>query len=101
MGARRMVRAATRIPHPMVASPRHSLQLRDFAREEFDHLFARTKWIKERFKRYELYQPLRDRTLAMVFEKASTRTRVSFEAGMNQLGGIAINLNRSDTQLAR
>ena len=95
------VRATTRIPHPMVASPRHFLQFRDFAREEFDHLFARTKWIKERFKRYELYQPLRDRTLAMVFEKASTRTRVSFEAGMNQLGGIAINLNRGDTQLAR
>ena len=70
-------------------------------RDEFDHLFARTKWIKERFKRYELYQPLRDRTLAMVFEKASTRTRVSFEAGMNQLGGIAINLNRGDTQLSR
>ena len=83
--------------HPL----RHFLQLRDFTREEFDYLFARTKWIKERFKRYELYQPLRDRTLAMVFEKASTRTRVSFEAGMNQLGGIAINLNRGDTQLSR
>ena len=69
--------------------------------DEFDHLFARTRWIKDRFKRYELYQPLRDRTLAMVFEKASTRTRVSFEAGMNQLGGIAINLNRGDTQLSR
>ena len=81
--------------------PRHFLQLRDFSREEFDYLFGRTKWIKERFKRYELYQPLRDRTLAMVFEKASTRTRVSFEAGMNQLGGIAINLNRGDTQLSR
>ena len=85
----------------MVPRPRHFLQLRDFSREEFDYLFARTKWIKERFKRYELYQPLRDRTLAMVFEKASTRTRVSFEAGMNQLGGIAINLNRGDTQLSR
>jgi ornithine carbamoyltransferase len=81
--------------------PRHFLQLRDFSVEELDHLFARTRWIKERFKRYELYQPLRDRTLAMVFEKASTRTRVSFEAGMNQLGGIAINLNRGDTQLSR
>jgi len=85
----------------MVHTPRHFLQFRDFTRDEFDHLFARTKWIKERFKRYELYQPLRDRTLAMVFEKASTRTRVSFEAGMNQLGGIAINLNRGDTQLSR
>jgi ornithine carbamoyltransferase len=65
---------------------------RDFTLDEFEHLIARTRWIKDRFKRYELYQPLRDRTLAMVFEKASTRTRVSFEAGMNQLGGIAINL---------
>ena len=83
------------------APPRHFLQFRDFSQEEFDHLFARTRWIKERFKRYEIYQPLRDRTLAMVFEKASTRTRVSFEAGMNQLGGIAINLNRGDTQLSR
>ena len=81
--------------------PRHFLQFSDFSRDELDYLFERTRWIKERFKRYELYQPLRDRTLAMVFEKASTRTRVSFEAGMNQLGGIAINLNRGDTQLSR
>jgi len=85
----------------MPPAPRHFLQLKDFSRDELDHLFERTRWIKERFKRYELYQPLRDRTLAMVFEKASTRTRVSFEAGMNQLGGIAINLNRHDTQLSR
>ena len=86
----------------MTASPpKHFLQFGDFSREEFEYLFERTRWIKDRFKRYELYQPLRDRTLAMVFEKASTRTRVSFEAGMNQLGGIAINLNRGDTQLSR
>jgi len=82
-------------------SPPHFLQFGDFSRDELAYLFERTRWIKERFKRYELYQPLRDRTLAMVFEKASTRTRVSFEAGMNQLGGIAINLNRGDTQLSR
>ena len=82
-------------------TPKHFLQLKDFSRDELDYLFERTRWIKERFKRYEIYQPLRDRTLAMVFEKASTRTRVSFEAGMNQLGGIAINLNRGDTQLSR
>ncbi len=80
---------------------RHFLQFSDFSPDEFAHLFERTRWIKQRFKHYELYQPLRDRTLAMVFEKASTRTRVSFEAGMNQLGGIAINLNRHDTQLSR
>ena len=83
------------------APPKHFLQVSDFSPEELDYLFARTRWIKDRFKRYEIYQPLRDRTLAMVFEKASTRTRVSFEAGMNQLGGIAINLNRGDTQLSR
>ncbi len=53
------------------ASPKHFLQFRDFSRDELEHLFERTRWIKERFKRYELYQPLRDRTLAMVFEKAS------------------------------
>ncbi len=82
-------------------APKHFLQFKDFSRAELDYLFERTRWIKERFKRYELYQPLRDRTLAMVFEKSSTRTRVSFEAGMNQLGGIAINLNRDDTQLSR
>jgi ornithine carbamoyltransferase len=81
--------------------PKHFLQFADFTADELGHLFARTRWIKDRFKRYEIYQPLRDRTLAMVFEKASTRTRVSFEAGMNQLGGIAINLNRGDTQLSR
>jgi ornithine carbamoyltransferase len=83
------------------APPRHFLEIRNFSLEEFEYLVLRTRWIKERFKRYEIYQPLRDRTLAMVFEKASTRTRVSFEAGMNQLGGIAINLNRGDTQLSR
>ena len=81
--------------------PKHFLQLKDFSPDELAYLFQRTRWIKDRFKRYELFQPLRDRTLAMVFEKASTRTRVSFEAGMNQLGGIAINLNHGDTQLSR
>src|SRR5438874_7108923 len=85
----------------MPTRPKHFLQFKDLSLDEFFWLFERTRWIKERFKRYELYQPLRDRTLAMVFEKASTRTRVSFEAGMNQLGGIAINLNRGDTQLSR
>jgi len=83
------------------APPKHFLQCKDFTQDEYAYVFLRTRWIKERFKRYELYQPLRDRTLAMVFEKSSTRTRVSFEAGMNQLGGIAINLNRGDTQLSR
>ncbi|MCS6945977.1 MAG: ornithine carbamoyltransferase [Sutterellaceae bacterium] len=80
---------------------RHFLRLDDFSRAELEHLFARTRVLKERFKRYELYQPLRDRTLAMVFEKASTRTRVSFEAGMYQMGGSVIHLTTGDSQLSR
>ncbi len=82
-------------------SVRHFLQFSDFSRSELEYLFERTRWIKERFKRYEPYRPLTDRTLAMVFEKHSTRTRVSFEAGMMQLGGHAINLATRDTQLGR
>jgi ornithine carbamoyltransferase len=80
---------------------RHFLQFSDFSRDEIEYLFARSAWIKSRFKRYEPYRPLVDRTLAMVFEKHSTRTRVSFEAGMMQLGGHAINLATRDTQLGR
>jgi ornithine carbamoyltransferase len=80
---------------------RHYLQFRDFTFEEYEYLFARTRWIKDKFKRYEPYQPLVDRTLAMVFEKHSTRTRVSFEAGMNQLGGSVITLMTRDTQMGR
>jgi len=81
--------------------PRHFLQFSDFSREEHEHLFARTRWIKDRFKRYERYWPLEDRTLAMIFEKPSTRTRMSFEAGMHQLGGAAIYLYARDSQLGR
>lgn len=80
---------------------KHYLQFNDLARDEYDHLFARTRWIKSSFKRYERYWPLEDRTLAMIFEKQSTRTRLSFEAGMHQLGGAAIYLNTRDTQLGR
>jgi len=84
-----------------VSAPRHFLQFRDFSRDEHAHLFERTRWIKERFKRYERYWPLADRTLVMIFEKASTRTRLSFEAGMQQLGGFAIYFNTRDSQLGR
>jgi ornithine carbamoyltransferase len=80
---------------------RHYLQFKDFAREEYEYLFDRTRWIKDMFKRYVPYQPLRDRTLAMVFEKHSTRTRVSFEAGMHQMGGTVITLMTRDTQMGR
>ena len=80
---------------------KHFLQFKDFSRAEFDYLFERTRQIKERFKSYKKYWPLEDRTLVMIFEKASTRTRLSFEAGMHQLGGSAIYLNTRDSQLGR
>jgi ornithine carbamoyltransferase len=80
---------------------RHYLTFLDFSREEYEHVFARAAWIKGEFKSYRRYWPLEDRTLAMIFEKASTRTRLSFEAGMHQLGGAAIYLNTRDTQLGR
>jgi ornithine carbamoyltransferase len=80
---------------------RHFLQFKDLTRAEYEHLFARTRWIKDQFKRYRRYWPLEDRTLAMIFEKPSTRTRLSFEAGMHQLGGAAIYLYTRDTQLGR
>ena len=80
---------------------RHYLQFKDFTLDEYEYLFARARWIKDKFKHYEPYQPLVDRTLALVFEKQSTRTRVSFEAGMNQLGGSVITLMTRDTQMGR
>ncbi|HRE18269.1 MAG TPA: ornithine carbamoyltransferase, partial [Rhodocyclaceae bacterium] len=80
---------------------KHFLQFKDFTREEFGYLFERTRWIKNEYKSYRKYWPLEDRTLVMIFEKASTRTRLSFEAGMHQLGGAAIYLNTRDSQLGR
>jgi ornithine carbamoyltransferase len=80
---------------------RHFLQFKDFSRAELEYVFARTKWIKTKFKKYQRYWPLEDRTLAMIFEKPSTRTRMSFEAGMHQLGGAAIYLFTRDSQLGR
>ena len=80
---------------------RHFLQFNDLSQDDIDYLFARTRIIKDRFKRYVRHMPLLDRTLVMIFEKASTRTRLSFEAGMHQLGGAAIYLNTRDTQLGR
>ncbi len=80
---------------------KHFLQFKDLSRDEFVYLFERTARIKNKFKSYQKYWPLEDRTLVMIFEKASTRTRLSFEAGMHQLGGAAIYLNTRDSQLGR
>jgi ornithine carbamoyltransferase len=79
----------------------HYLQFSDLTADEYAWLFSRAAEIKKKFKAYEKYHPLADRTLAMIFEKASTRTRVSFEAGMYQLGGSVLNLTTTDSQLGR
>ncbi|CAM4080217.1 ornithine carbamoyltransferase [Kerstersia similis] len=80
---------------------RHFLQFTDLTRDEILYLLDRARIIKDDFKRYIPHLTLHDRTLAMVFEKASTRTRVSFEAGMYQLGGSVIHLTTNDSQLGR
>ena len=86
---------------PGMSLIKHYLQFKDFRTEEYTYLFERAATIKRRFKNYEKYTPLVDRTLVMIFEKASTRTRVSFEAGMYQMGGSVVNLTTSDSQLGR
>ena len=80
---------------------KHYLQFSDFTAAEYDYLLARAALIKKKFKTYEMHHTLVDRTLAMIFEKASTRTRVSFEAGMYQLGGSVVHLTTNDSQLGR
>jgi len=80
---------------------RHYLQFADFDAKDYAYLLERSALLKAKFKRYETWHPLHDRTLAMIFEKNSTRTRLSFEAGIHQLGGHAVFLNTKDTQLGR
>ena len=80
---------------------KHYLQFKDFTAAEYAYLFERAWLIKHKFKTYQKHHSLCDRTLAMIFEKASTRTRVSFEAGMYQLGGSVVHLTTGDSQLGR
>ena len=80
---------------------RHYLQFKDFSLDDYDYVLERARILKRKFKSYETYHPLHDRTLAMIFEKNSTRTRLSFEAGIFQLGGHAVFLSTRDTQLGR
>lgn len=75
------------------------LCLKDCTADELNYLLRRAVKLKSRFKAGEIYRPFEGKVLAMLFEKASTRTRVSFEAGMAQLGGTSIYLNTSETQL--
>ena len=85
----------------MTATTRLFLTLMDFSQSELQQLLANAIEMKQDFQAGKIYEPLKNMTLAMIFEKSSTRTRVSFEAGMNQLGGHAMFLSTRDTQLGR
>ncbi|MFH1453654.1 MAG: ornithine carbamoyltransferase [Armatimonadota bacterium] len=74
---------------------------RDFSKEEMEYLFDLAAQLKEKQKNGIEHHLLKGKTLGMIFEKSSTRTRVSFEAGMYQLGGYALYLSSSDLQLGR
>lgn len=80
---------------------RNFLSIFDLTREEVDELLEHTSELKEKLKQAVPYQPLKGKSLAMIFSKSSTRTRVSFEVGMLQLGGQAIFLSSGDIQLGR
>ena len=81
--------------------PRHFLTLLDLTPEELIRLIHRGIELKAARRDGGIIEPLKNRTMGMIFEKSSTRTRVSFEAGMAQLGGHALFLSPRDTQLGR
>jgi len=85
----------------LTRTPRHFLTLLDLSRGEANQLLRRAIELKDMLRSGKEYHPLRDRTLAMIFDKSSTRTRVSFETGMAQFGGHALFLSSRDTQLGR
>ena len=88
---------------PLRALPdmRHFLTLLDLTPAELNTLINRAIELKQMHQRGEVYQPLKNKVLAMIFEKSSTRTRVSFESAMVQFGGGSIFLSPDDTQLGR
>jgi ornithine carbamoyltransferase len=77
------------------------LSIYDLDRRDIDAIFFQAARLKELLCKGEAYTPLKGKTLGMIFDKSSTRTRISFEVGMYQLGGLAIYLNSRDTQLGR
>ena len=80
---------------------RHFLTLKDLSSAELEQLINRAIELKNMHKAGKVYEPLKNKVLAMIFDKSSTRTRVSFESGMVQFGGGAIFLSSNDTQLGR
>ena len=84
-----------------MAKVKHFLKFSNLNIDELSYIFKRAAIIKANYKNYKRTWTLEDRTLVMIFEKASTRTRLSCEAGMNQMGGSAVYLNTRDSQLGR
>ena len=84
-----------------MSQPRHFLTLTDLNSEELSSLLNRAIELKAMHRSGEIYEPLKNKVLAMIFEKSSTRTRVSFETGMAHFGGHALFLSPRDTQLGR
>lgn len=82
-------------------SVQHFITLDDLSAEQLQKLIDRAIVLKNETKRGAIFEPLKNKSLAMIFSKSSTRTRVSFEVGMRQLGGNSINLNPNDTQIGR
>ncbi|MDD2383887.1 MAG: ornithine carbamoyltransferase [Sulfurospirillaceae bacterium] len=80
---------------------RHFLTLKDFTKEEILEIIDLAIKIKKQTKKGKLKPYLKDQTLGMIFEKSSTRTRVSFEVGIHQLGGKGLFLSANDLQLGR
>ena len=80
---------------------RHFLDLTDIPKPVLNGIIENSRTMKTARKRGELSAPLAGKTLAMIFEKPSTRTRVSFEVGMRQLGGDVVNLTGAEMQLGR
>ncbi|MBI5682115.1 MAG: ornithine carbamoyltransferase [Deltaproteobacteria bacterium] len=77
------------------------LKISDLTKSEIDELFERTRVLKDNHKKGIPYKPFIGKTLGLIFEKASTRTRVSFEAAMYQMGGNAIFISHRDSQIGR
>jgi ornithine carbamoyltransferase len=77
------------------------LSLYDLERTDFDAVFEKADKVKKMLKAGVSHTPLSGKTLGMIFDKSSTRTRISFEVGIYQLGGMALFLNNRDTQIGR
>jgi len=80
---------------------KHLLTISDLTKNEIDAIFEKTSFFKERQIRRIPHNPLIDKSIGLIFDKASTRTRVSFEVAMHQLGGHAIFISHRDSQIGR